>query len=230
MDETTLRRKRLLGADSRPTEEEINRLEELGIPKESATPAVALAVTALMEKLGDVTRELETARRNLAEVTQLVDADCLAAIPNRRAFMRRLAWAISMNERYHHPSTILYLDLNGFKRINDTYGHAAGDQAIQHVSKLLSSLMRESDFIARIGGDEFGVIMYYADETAARRRSAKIADQIQRSPFVFEGVQLSLTAALGSYSIQPGDTAELALSQADKAMFANKRKDRETAA
>ncbi|MEI6399788.1 MAG: GGDEF domain-containing protein, partial [Pseudomonadota bacterium] len=173
------------------------RLAMLGIPAQEMTPSVNLAVSALLEKLDDVNRDLLRTKENLSEIERLVDVDCLAPIPNRRAFMRRLSWAITMHERYSHPSTILYFDINDFKQINDQYGHAAGDIAIRHISQLLSSTMRESDFLARIGGDEFAVIMYYANEEAAKKRGAKISEKLQKTPFIFNGKPLYIDAAFG---------------------------------
>jgi len=200
------------------------RLLMLGIPESEMTPSVNLAVSALFEKLDDVNRELSRTKESLAEIERLVDVDCLAPIPNRRAFMRRLSWAITMHERYGHPSTILYFDINEFKQINDQYGHAAGDLAIRHISQLLTTTMRESDFLARIGGDEFAVIMYYANEDAAKKRGAKIAEKLQKTPFVFNGKHLYVTAACGHYCVHSGDDAESALASADMSMYVDKRR------
>lgn len=200
------------------------RLLVLGIPEVEMTPAVSLAVSALIEKLDDVNRELSRTKESLAEIERLVDVDCLAPIPNRRAFMRRLSWAITMHERYGHHSTILYFDINEFKEINDQYGHAAGDLAIRHISQLLTNTMRESDFLARIGGDEFAVIMYYANEEAARKRGAKISDKLQKTPFIFNGKPIHVTAAFGCYAIRSGDDAEAALAAADMSMYVDKRR------
>lgn len=206
------------------------RMRMLGIEDQDLTPQVKFAVSALLEKLDDTNRELLRTKENLAELERLVDVDCLAPIPNRRAFMRRLNWAISMQERYGHPSTILYFDLNDFKNINDSYGHAAGDLAIRHVSQILSNTMRESDFIARLGGDEFAIIMYHASEEAAKRRGAKIADAIRATPFMYSGNALYVDAACGFHALSKGDNAEEALSNADLSMFVDKRriKDRKS--
>lgn len=206
------------------------RLAMLGIPEGEMTPSVNLAVTALLEKLDDVNRDLSRTKESLAEIERLVDVDCVAPIPNRRAFMRRLAWAITMFERYAHPSTILYFDINDFKQINDEYGHAAGDLAIRHISQLLGNTMRESDFLARIGGDEFAVIMYYANDEAARKRGAKISEKLQKTPFVHNGKHLYVTAAYGYYSIKSGDDAESALASADMSMYVDKRRSKNQSA
>jgi diguanylate cyclase (GGDEF)-like protein len=201
-------------------------LDMLGIPEKEMTPAVNLAVSALLEKIDDLSHELSRTKESLSEIERLVDVDCLAPVPNRRAFMRRLSWTITMHERYAHPSTILYFDINAFKQINDQYGHAAGDLAIRHISQLLSTTLRESDFMARIGGDEFAVIMYYANEEAARRRGAKIAEKIQKTPFVFNGQHIHISAAFGCHSIRSGDDAESALAAADMSMYVDKRRAR----
>lgn len=202
------------------------RLIALGIPEEEMTPNVRLVISALLEKMDDVNRDLSRTKENLSEIERLVDVDCIAPIANRRAFMRRLSWAITMHERYGHPSTILYFDLNDFKTINDTYGHAAGDLAIIHVSQILSTVMRESDFLARIGGDEFAVIMYYANEESAKLRGKKIAEKLDNTPFTFNGSQLYVSAAYGYYLVRSGDDAESALASADMSMYVDKRRNK----
>jgi len=202
------------------------RLVMLGIPEIEMTPSVSLAVSALLEKMDDLNRDLSRTKESLSEIERLVDVDCLAPIPNRRAFMRRLSWAITMHERYAHPSTILYFDINEFKQINDKYGHAAGDLAIRHIAQLLTATMRESDFLARIGGDEFAVIMYYANEDAAKKRGTKIAEKLHKTPFVFNGKPLHVSAAFGYYSIRSGDDAESALASADMSMYVDKRRSK----
>jgi len=204
-----------------------DRLKMLGIPEAELTPAVSLAVSALMEKLDDVTRDLARTKETLSEIERLVDVDCVAPIPNRRAFMRRLSWAIAMHARYGHPSSILYFDINDFKLINDTHGHAAGDIAIRHVAQQLAGMMRESDFLARIGGDEFALIMYYASEEAARDRGRKFADKIGNTPFNFNGNAVTLSTSYGYYTLKTGDDPEAALASADQSMYADKKRQRE---
>lgn len=205
------------------------RIGMLGIPEDELTPAVSLAASALLEKIDDLTRDLSRTKESLAELERLVDVDCVAPIPNRRAFMRRLSWAITMHARYGHPSTILYFDINDFKEINDQHGHAAGDVAIRHVSQILAAAMRESDFLARIGGDEFAIIMYYAGEEGAKARGETIARKIADSPFIFNGRQIMLHAAYGCYSIHAGDDPESALAAADMSMYVDKRRSKSVA-
>ena len=200
------------------------RVESLGIPEEEMTQPVRLAVSALLEKVDDLTRELARTRENLSELEQLVDVDCIAPVPNRRAFMRRLAWAIAMRDRYEHPCSILYFDLNDFKAINDEYGHAAGDMAIRHVSKVLIDSLRGSDFMGRLSGDEFAVLMYYAGIDAARARGHKIVERLAQSSFMWGKKPLTVTAACGAYEVAKNDDPEAALSHADTAMYIDKKR------
>lgn len=144
--------------------------------------------------------------------------------------MRRLNWALTMHERYGHPSTILYFDINNFKYINDNYGHDAGDQAIRHISLCLSSAMRDSDFLARIGGDEFAVIMYYADAEAAQRRGAFITQKLAETPLMINGQSIVITSAYGYYELQGGDDVRSSLAAADMSMYSHKRSQKEASA
>lgn len=200
-----------------------DRIAMLGIPEAHLTEPVILALSALFEKMDDTALELNQTKEQLKELESLVDVDTLAPIPNRRAFMRRLAWVISMLDRYNHPSSIVYFDLNGFKQINDTYGHAAGDMAIRHVADILCHTKRESDFLARLGGDEFAVLLYFADEAIAKRRAREIAAKIASTPFLFNGQPLFITSSAGFHAIRKGESAEEALHAADQSMFTNKR-------
>ena len=197
----------------------------MGIPVKDMTASVNLAVTSLLEKLDDITRELERTKNSLHEAQQLVDVDTLAPIANRRAFTRRLEWAISMQERYGHASSVLFFDLNGFKAINDTYGHAAGDAAIMHVADLLQRATRNTDFVARLSGDEFAVLLYHADQKAALQRGSTLAAAIAATPFSFDGKLISLASAFGVHELRRGDSAPTAMAQADAAMYACKKRN-----
>lgn len=203
------------------------RIALLGIPDKEMTPAVRLAVTALLEQIEDMSNELARSRESLHELEQLVDVDVLAPIPNRRAFMRRLGWALAMQQRYNHPSSLLFFDLNDLKSLNDELGHAAGDAAIRHTAAVLASCLRESDFIARMGGDEFAAILYYADKENAERRAEDITRKMEETPLLWNGQTIPLTVACGVYAIKPGDDAQSALSAADTAMYVDKRRSRQ---
>lgn len=206
-----------------------DRITVLGIPAQERTASVVLAVSALYEKIEDLTHELKRTREHLSELEQLVDVDCVAPVPNRRAFLRRLAWVLSMHERYGHSCSVLYFDINNFKQINDTYGHAAGDMTIRHVSQLFLDGLRESDFMARLGGDEFAIIMYYASYESALERGRKLAALVGRTPFLWGTHSVHVSVAYGAYQITRGDDAEGAMAKADAAMYQDKKRMKERA-
>lgn len=204
------------------------RFGSLGIPRNELTRNVSLAVSALLEKIDDLTRELDQTRDHLKEMEELVDVDCLVPIPNRRAFMRRLEWAISMLNRYGHGVSVLFFDVNELKEINDTLGHAAGDAAIAHVARVLSGTVRDSDFVGRLGGDEFGVIMYHASQDNAEKRADHIRKRLIESRMLWNGKSLAITVAVGAHAIKPGEMAEEALAEADRLMYVDKGRMKRT--
>jgi diguanylate cyclase (GGDEF)-like protein len=195
----------------------------MGIPPSEMTPKVQAAILALMQEVDNMRRELELAQRRLAELEKLADQDPLAPIANRRAFVREMSRMMSFAERYKIPISLAFLDVNGLKAINDTYGHAAGDAALVHIADMLLKNVRESDVVGRLGGDEFGIILPSADEAAAQIKAQRLADVIQQTPFIWDGKSLSVSVAQGAYSFQAGNTPHNILDEADKKMYAHKR-------
>lgn len=194
----------------------------LGIPAHELTPKVREAITRLMEEVDRVRQELDESRQRIEYLEQLADQDTLAPVSNRRAFVRELSRILSYSERYGTPSSVIYFDLNGLKRINDTLGHAAGDAAILKVAKILAGNVRESDVVGRLGGDEFGVMLAHADETAATRKAEQLAAQIADDPLDWEGAPVDLQVAFGVHTIRGGGDASEALAAADRAMYTHK--------
>lgn len=205
------------------------RIKMLGIPDAELTESVVLALSALIEKMDDTSLDLQHTKECLAEMESLVDVDLLAPIPNRRAFMRRLNWVISMFDRYGHPSCVIYFDLNSFKQINDTFGHAAGDGVIRHVAEILNKSRRDSDFMARLGGDEFAIIFYNSPKNAAIRRAEEIATMLADAPYHYHAHTIPVTTSFGCYALQAGNTAEDVIHAADQAMYCHKRSLKQTA-
>lgn len=207
----------------KPSRRYDERVYQLGISGDELTDSVQLTVSALLEQIDDLKIQLQLSEQKASEIESLVDVDCLTPLPNRRAFMRRLEWATSMHDRHGHAVSIVFFDLNGFKEINDTYGHDAGDLAIQHVADMLQDMLRDTDFVARIGGDEFAIIMYHSDDAATKKRAAEIVEVIENTPLKYGSHALHVGAAFGTYTVQNGESPEYALKQADSAMYANKK-------
>ena len=118
--------------------------------------------------------------------------------------------------------TMLFVDVDGLKTINDTFGHRAGDLALIQVAELLESGVRKSDFVARIGGDEFGILLENADEGSASETAARLVDVIAACEFCHDGECLPLSVAIGVGVINANDCAEDVMARADEQMYRRK--------
>ena len=117
----------------------------------------------------------------VGELDQLAHQDSLVELPNRRGFMRELERLVDRAKRYGESSAMLFVDLDGLKMINDTFGHKAGDGSLIQVAGLLVGGVRRSDVVARIGGDEFGILLGHADEANAHETATQLTDMISGS-------------------------------------------------
>jgi diguanylate cyclase (GGDEF)-like protein len=195
----------------------------LGIPEAEFTPKVKAAILMLVEEAERLRRELDNSRKRVVQLEELADQDTLLPIANRRAFVRELSRVMSHMERYNAPHCVLFFDLNGLKRINDTLGHAAGDVALSAVARTLLDNTRESDLVGRLGGDEFGVILAQADSSAAKAKAARLAELIEAQKPEWRGNKIALSVAYGTYALKGKEDANDALHAADRAMYAHKR-------
>ena len=196
----------------------------LGIPTTDMTTAIRLGLARLIDDVVRLQKEIEVKDKRIAYLEKLVDEDPLMPVLNRRAFVRELSRSMSYAERYGIISSVLYFDVNGMKRINDTYGHGAGDAALSHVAKTLVTNVRKSDVVGRLGGDEFGVILVQADEDQAKAKGGALATVIADTPFLWETRQLSVSVSFGASSFSKTiNTADEALAFADRHMYADKR-------
>ena len=161
-------------------------------------------------------RELAALKAEVGRLEQLADRDVLTPLYNRRAFVRELSRAIAFCRRYEAQAAVLYLDLDGFKAVNDAQGHAAGDAALVKVAGILTGNIRESDVAARLGGDEFAVLLFQAGEDEARAKAQRLAALIAAAG---EG----LGATFGVRAFDGHDDAETWLAEADAAMFVRKK-------
>ncbi|MCH8522060.1 GGDEF domain-containing protein [Glycocaulis sp.] len=195
----------------------------MGVPEAELTPNVQRALLTLMGEVDQLRRETEALRAKVRDLEELADRDVLLPVLNRRAFLREVSKALSLAERHDAPSALVYLDLNGFKAINDTHGHAAGDAALQAVADVLVSHVRDTDAVGRLGGDEFGVVLVLTAPEQAERKAEELAAAIAATVIRHEGLELSLKAAWGVHGLTSGISAESAMAEADAAMYARKQ-------
>ncbi len=178
---------------------------------------------ALRREVDRLAADLEAAQARAALLESLAHEDPLTGLLNRRGFCRDLARALAYGQRYGASIAILLADLDDFKGINDAYGHHAGDAALAHVAALLRGHVRASDSAARIGGDEFALILWNADEAAARQKARALEDLVSGAPLAIEGLDLMLRVSIGAAIPDSAEGAEAALARADRAMYARKR-------
>lgn len=195
----------------------------MGIPEAEFTPKVRQAIMALMAEVDALRRDLQVAETRIKNLEETADQDTLTPIANRRAFVRELSRTMSYAERYGTPASVLYFDVDGLKQINDTLGHAAGDAALLHVARILADNVRDTDTIGRLGGDEFGMILANSDERQAAEKGQILSRAIEKSPLLWKGTVLELSAAWGSFSFRSAVDPAHALDAADREMYQRKR-------
>ncbi|HEX8839735.1 MAG TPA: GGDEF domain-containing protein [Sphingomicrobium sp.] len=176
----------------------------------------------LIQEISQLRGKVARLQERVEQLDQLAHQDSLINLPNRRGFMRELERLIARVDRYGLNAAMLFVDVDGLKIINDSFGHRAGDEALIEVASLLSKGVRHSDVVARIGGDEFGILLECADEAAAQETAARLIDQICSCEFLHDGEALPLSVAIGVGMIDALDTPEAIMARADEEMYRRK--------
>ena len=174
---------------------------------------------ALVEEIERLRARLAEYEERVAELDRLAHRDPLVDLPNRRSFLANLDRLIARINRYGGEAALLFVDLDGLKAINDRFGHDAGDKALVEVARLLTASVREADFVARLAGDEFAILLEHSDELGAWQTALRVVEAVDDCPFCVESVCLPLSVAVGVAVIRQGDTASAVLARADKEMY-----------
>jgi diguanylate cyclase (GGDEF)-like protein len=195
---------------------------ETQLERSQATQLLEANERLVVSALGALT-EAETANGALNEASRTGGHDQLTGLPNRTLLLDRLDNAISNSKRHGKLVALLFLDLNGFKQINDAFGHAAGDRALQLVADCLKSLVRETDTVSRHGGDEFLILLA---EVEHAEDAAVVAEKVNSALGAFSQIDdhpIGLTASIG-ISVYPQDGTDAAslIDRADAAMYVAK--------
>lgn len=191
------------------------------------TDTAEINLTAEIERLR---AEVETLRDQIQLLEQRAEAaeaaadyDVLTPALNRRGFVHALNRTMAWCARYETPAVLLYLDLDGFKAVNDTHGHAAGDAALVRVARLLLDNLRETDAVGRMGGDEFCLLMLNAGLEEGREKALRLAATLAADGFEWQGEKAELGGSLGVRAWENHSDAEIWLAEADAAMWVRKR-------
>ncbi len=174
-----------------------------------------------------VWQDVTERKRQEARIEHLAYHDSLTGLPNRTMLMDRLAQALSHAQRAQQQVAVLFIDLDRFKIVNDSLGHHVGDQLLQEVARRLRSAVRDDDTVARVGGDEFQLVLGNVAGLADTARVAEKLMHVLGAPFVLEGQELHVTASLGvSLFPRDGASGELLLKYADTALYEAKGEGR----
>ncbi|MFM1906549.1 MAG: Diguanylate cyclase DgcM [Pseudomonadota bacterium] len=154
-----------------------------------------------------------------AELQKLATTDYLTSAFNRRHFVETLEVEAARSDRHNTPVSVILLDVDRFKRVNDLHGHDAGDAVLEHVSRILQTQIRKEDTFARYGGEEFAVLVPHADVVQVQQLAEKLRASLQASPLPAVG---TVTASFGVVQYQTTETVQQLLKRADQALYAAK--------
>jgi diguanylate cyclase (GGDEF)-like protein len=179
-------------------------------------------LTSIIEENERLHAALLEMRKRIAELEQLADTDTLTPLPNRRAFMRRLESVVQYAARHETPAAVLYIDLDGLKRINDDHGHHVGDAVLLHLARLLTENLRATDMVARIGGDEFGLILDHLSEADATAKAKALSDYVSAQHVDVGAATIAIRVTIGLAMVRAGESVASLIERADAAMYANR--------
>jgi diguanylate cyclase (GGDEF)-like protein len=197
-----------------PLDERVPRGAE-GTPSRAPVRSIPAELAALLG-------EIERLQARVRELEATADTDPLTGVFNRRGFERELARTLAYVDRYWTRAALLYVDLDRFKPVNDTHGHAAGDAILKAVAATLARSVRASDTVARLGGDEFAVILWNLSEADAAKKARALEAAIGAIALDWDDGTLSGAASVGLTPIHPTDDAAKVTAAADQAMYARK--------
>ena len=180
----------------------------------------------MINELELLQKELEEKQQELLEINSrlriLAETDGLTSLKNRRSFQEALSLNVSLCRKYSRALSLLLLDVDHFKKINDTFGHLTGDKVLQVLALLLKESTQEDDVVARYGGEEFAVILPASDQ----QRALKTAERIRYLAETSYSATPSFTVSIGVVTMSPGDTMTSLQSKADRALYSSKRNGR----
>jgi diguanylate cyclase (GGDEF)-like protein len=201
---------------SRRSAAKLSRCYHLGAYDYISEPFFPAEIKARLRNIGYVAEKMR-------EVEKLLVRDYLTGLYNRKFFMERFSEELAWASRYNEPLSFIILDIDHFKKINDTYGHSSGDEVLRQLACTLSGLLRAHDVFARYGGEEFVALLSNTTNEDACAIADKLRAGVEADDFRCEGnkVKLPVTISLGvSTSVDPSDlSAEFLINQADAALY-----------
>jgi diguanylate cyclase len=210
-------------------------IDQIGLPSELAAAhaqliaeidRVIVSNTELKGELASSQAILATQREQIEALKTAVRIDGLTQLANRAYFDEKLLEMISLHQRYKEPFSMMMIDVDYFKTINDSHGHQAGDRILKGVAFKIKNVLRESDFLARFGGDEFALILIKAGLKPATEIALKICSNVRESRFLLDEKEFKVTLSIGVAEVHADDTPDTLLKRADDALYLVKERGR----
>ena len=189
--------------------------------KASRLPSRAV-VMRLAAEVDALAAQLQDSRARILDLEARVDVDPLTDVLNRRGFERELKRSLAYVKRYGTSAALIYIDLDGFKPVNDRHGHNAGDVVLKAIAAALVGNVRASDVVARIGGDEFAVLLWNVNGANAAAKAVALEDAVYGTPVRWNASTLVVGASAGVALLGALDTPADVIARADAAMYARK--------
>lgn len=187
---------------------------------------VATRLKSLSERVAHMEQEAQGFREHLEVQRQKAMIDPLTGLPNRAAWSERLEHEIKQWQQHGNTLSLAMLDLDHFKRINDNYGHLAGDKVLKIIATVLRKRLRGSDFIARFGGEEFVLLLPATPPAVGAKLLETLRAAIEACPFHFKGERVTITVSMGLATFRAGEHSDLVLKRADQALYRAKNAGR----
>ncbi len=203
-----------------------NQINQFCIKQENNSEALVTQMDRLTEQLRATEDEASRLKDDLAEQRLRAQTDPLTGLPNRYSYNERLTQEYNRWRRYRNSLTLVIGDIDLFKNVNDQHGHSFGDQVLKNIAEFLSAGIRESDFIARFGGEEFVILLPETHIVDATRAMNKLRQGISKLPINNNGETVPISMSFGLSEFENHDTAKDVFVRADKALYRAKEKGR----
>src|SRR3546814_446786 len=205
-------------------------MDSIGGARIAVDQFAAIPVDSIEDQLREIRRERDALRREnrvlkiaVAELERVSERDTLTPLFNRRYFLTAIHHRMARFERHAERAAVVFIDVNQLKYINDSFGHAAGDFALMEIAKRLAGSIRATDVAARIGGDEFGLILDQSSEDGAHAQVTRLCDVLTAGPAHYDGHEIALSACFGVAMLQTGMNESDILAAADRDMYKSKQ-------
>ena len=205
-------------------------MDSIGGARIAVDQFAAVPIDSIEDQLREIRRERDALRREnrvlkiaVAELERVSERDTLTPLFNRRYFLTAIHHRMARFERHAERAAVVFIDVNQLKYINDNFGHAAGDFALMEIAKRLAGSIRATDVAARIGGDEFGLILDQSSEDGARAQVTRLCDVLTAGPAHYDGHEIALSACFGVAMLQTGMNESDILAAADRDMYRSKQ-------